>query len=197
MRQGRSTITCASTAIVANGGPVDAMEGVAIQSDGKIVVAGHTSKPPSNFDDFVVARFNADGSADTSFGTGGMVITDFAGSTDSAHALAIQPDGKIVVAGTATHGSVTFADSDFAGVRYLSNGSLDARFGSGGKVTTGGTGVPGTLARACKSSLQDVQHALCASRHRFLHPAEPDIHLLSQTPKSRHRRLQLIFGLLC
>lgn len=122
--------------IVANGGPVDAMEGVAIQSDGKIVVAGHTSRPPSNFDDFVVARINADGSADTTFGTGGMVITDFAGSTDRAEALAIQPDGKIVVAGTATHGSVTFSDSDFAVVRYLSDGSLDGSFGSGGKVTT-------------------------------------------------------------
>src|SRR5216684_5401776 len=47
------------------------------------------------------------------------------------------------------------------------------------------------LGRACKSMLQDVLRAQCASRHRFLRSAEPDIHLLSQTPKSRHRRLSL------
>lgn len=50
------------------------MEGVAIQSDGKIVAAGYTSKPPSPFDDFVVARFNPDGSADSTIGSGGIVI---------------------------------------------------------------------------------------------------------------------------
>jgi uncharacterized delta-60 repeat protein len=121
---------------VANGGALDAMEGVAVQSDGKIVVAGHTSTPKSIFDDFVVARFNADGSKDTSFGTGGMTITDFAGLTDQAHGVAIQPDGKIVVAGFATRGSVTFADADFAVVRYMSDGTLDGSFGSGGKITT-------------------------------------------------------------
>jgi len=122
--------------IVANGGPVDAMEAVAVQSDGKIVVAGHTSTPTSIFDDFALLRFNTDGSADSSFGSGGIVITDFAGSTDRAEALVIQPDGKIVVAGFATRGSVTFADSDFAVARYRSDGSLDGGFGVGGKVTT-------------------------------------------------------------
>jgi uncharacterized delta-60 repeat protein len=122
--------------IVANGGPVDAMEGVAIQSDGKIVVAGHTSTPTSINDDFVVARFNPDGSKDASFGTGGMTITDFAGLTDQAHGLAIQPDGKIVVAGFATRGTVTFGDADFAVARYLGDGTLDGSFGNGGKVTT-------------------------------------------------------------
>src|SRR5216683_1703451 len=58
-------------------------------------------------------------------------------------------------------------------------------------LSSGGTGVPGMLGRACKSMLQDVLRAQCASRHRFLRSAEPDIHLLSQTPKSRHRRLSL------
>ena len=122
--------------IVANGGPEDAMEEVAIQGDGKIVMAGHTSKPPSPFDDFVVARFNPDGSADSTFGSGGLVITDFAGLTDRAEGLAIQPDGKILAAGFATKGTVTFGDSDFAVIRYLSDGTLDASFGNGGKVTT-------------------------------------------------------------
>jgi uncharacterized delta-60 repeat protein len=121
---------------VANGGPEDAPEAVAIQSDGKIVVAGHTSKPPSPFADFVVLRFNPDGSADSTFGSGGIVITDFAGLEDRAEGLAIQPDGKILAAGFATKGTVTFGDSDFAVIRYLRDGSLDASFGNGGKVTT-------------------------------------------------------------
>jgi uncharacterized delta-60 repeat protein len=121
---------------VANGGPEDALEAVAIQSDGKIVVAGHTSKPPSPFDDFAVLRFNPDGRPDTTFGNGGLVITDFTGLTDRAEGLAIQPDGKILAAGFATQGTVTFGDSDFAVIRYLSDGTLDSSFGNGGKVTT-------------------------------------------------------------
>jgi uncharacterized delta-60 repeat protein len=147
--------------IVANGGPLDAMEGVAVQSDGKIVVAGHTSIPPSIFDDFVVARFNPDGSKDTSFGTGGMTITDFAGLTDQAHALAIQPDGKIVVAGFATRGTVTFADADFAVVRYLSDGSLDGTFGSGGKITTN---IAGPVDFATAVALQSDGSIIVAGR---------------------------------
>ena len=58
-------------------------------------------------------------------------------------------------------------------------------------LSSGGRGVSGTLGRACQHRLQGVQRATYASRHRFLRSAEPDIHLLSQTPKSRHRRLSL------
>src|SRR5262249_51200600 len=94
-----------------------------------------TSTPTSLFDDFFVARFNTDGSKDTTFGSGGMTITDFAGSTDDAFALAIQSDGKILLAGRATHGTITNADGDFGVVRYLTNGTLDGGFGTGGKVT--------------------------------------------------------------
>jgi hypothetical protein len=52
-------------------------------------------------------------------------------------------------------------------------------------------GCPGTLARACSQQFQDVRRAKYASRHRFLRSAEPDIHLLSQALKGRHRRLSL------
>ncbi len=96
---------------------------MAIQSDGKIVAAGQA------FNDFILARYNSDGALDTSFGSGGLVTTDFLGGIDEAFALAIQNDGKIVAAGTAQIG--------FALARYNSNGTLDASFGVGGKVTTG------------------------------------------------------------
>jgi uncharacterized delta-60 repeat protein len=109
-------------------------QGVAIQADGKIVVVGHIHFSTSlQAIDFLVARYKADGSLDTSFGNNGKVITDFFGSVDEAYAVAIQPDGKIVVAGFATE---HFPESDFALARYDSNGTLDRSFGTNGKQTT-------------------------------------------------------------
>ena len=121
---------------------LDEAHGVAIQGDGKIVVVGQavvgrTTNNQFNFD-FALARYNADGSLDTSFGTGGKVTTDFNVLTDQAFAVAIQGDGKIVVVGNAGISIQTngFTATDFGIARYNSNGTLDASFGSGGKVTT-------------------------------------------------------------
>ena len=75
--------------------------------------------------------YGQSGTLDTSFGTGGKVTTDFAGAGDGAAAVAVQPDGKIVVAGEAN----IDGGYDFALARYNSNGTLDASFGRGGKVT--------------------------------------------------------------
>ncbi len=98
---------------------------VAIQSDGKIVAAGYSYISPNNF---VLSRYNSDGSLDTTFGAGGVLLTDMGGG---ASALAIQSDGKIVAAGY----SYTGYGYDFALARYDSNGMLDATFGFGsGKV---------------------------------------------------------------
>ncbi len=96
-------------------------------------MVGRTSNNQFNFD-FAVARFNADGSLDLSFGNGGKVTTDFNGQTDRAFAVAIQGDGKIVVAGSATPASGI--STDFAVARYDGEGALDGSFGSGGKLTT-------------------------------------------------------------
>jgi uncharacterized delta-60 repeat protein len=104
----------------------DSVSGVAVQPDGKIVVAGSSWTVRS--DDFAVARYNLDGSLDSTFGTGGKVTTDFGSSYDWAYAVAIQPDGKIVLAGQ--------SQFDFALVRYNPDGSLDSTFGVDGKVTT-------------------------------------------------------------
>ena len=120
-------------------GSADEARGVAIQPDGKIVVAGNavvgrTATNQFNFD-FALARFNVDGSLDTSFGVGGKITTDFNALADEAFAVAIQGDGKIVVVGFATR-AVTTGSGDFALARYNANGTLDSSFGSAGKLTT-------------------------------------------------------------
>ncbi len=107
-------------------GLVDEAGGVAIQPDGKIIVAGGSGT------DFGLARYNSDGSLDPGFGTGGTVTTDFAAGTDGARAVAIQPDGKIVATGAA----FVAGNDNFAVARYHPNGSLDNTFGEAGKVVT-------------------------------------------------------------
>lgn len=108
------------------GNVVDQANAVAIQADGKIIVAGSTVIGGST--DFAVFRYNVDGSQDFGFGAGGFAIVALDGN-DQANAVAIQPDGKIVVAGYSNTG-------DFAVVRFNSNGTLDNTFDSDGKVTT-------------------------------------------------------------
>ncbi|MGE0534861.1 MAG: hypothetical protein AB7O68_07790 [Pirellulales bacterium] len=113
---------------------------MAIQADGRIVVAG--SAFVGAHQSFAVARYNSDGSLDTSFDGDGKVTTQFGSSADTATSMAIQADGKIVVAGYSTSG----ANSDFAVVRYNSNGSLDTSFDGDGIVLTPGTGLAYALA---------------------------------------------------
>ncbi len=103
---------------------------VALQSDGKIVVAGYSDTGGDM--DFSVVRYNSDGTLDTSFGWGGVVIEDIGGYDDYVYDVAIQSDGKIVVAGW----SYSSTDCDFAVVRYNVDGSLDTTFSGDGMVTT-------------------------------------------------------------
>src|SRR5262245_54163007 len=100
------------------------------QPDGKLVAAGFASN--GSTDDFALARYNANGTLDTSFGSGGKVLTAIGSSHDGISALVRQPDGKLVAAGW----SATAVGQVFALARYNPNGSLDTSFGSGGKVTT-------------------------------------------------------------
>jgi uncharacterized delta-60 repeat protein len=109
-------------------GPSDHAYDVALQPDGKIVVAGWAANV--SLTDFGVVRYNTDGSLDSSFGAGGKVTTDFQNDNDSAYAVAIQSDGKIVVAGDVAIGGLFY----FGIVRYNSNGALDSSFGVGGKL---------------------------------------------------------------
>ncbi|MFD6986406.1 calcium-binding protein, partial [Streptomyces sp. NPDC059956] len=111
-------------------GDEDVAFAVALQADGKIVAAG-TADLNTGLE-FGMARYNADGSPDTSFGIGGKVTTDLGGIYDSeALKVAVQPDGKIVAAGRGG-----FEGFDFAVARYNTDGSLDSGFGMGGTVAT-------------------------------------------------------------
>lgn len=84
--------------------------------------------------DICVVRYKTDGSLDDSFGTGGIVKTDFGTNAyDYAEAVCIQPDGKIVVAGYSLL-SFSITDNYFFIVRYNSDGTLDNEFGTGGKM---------------------------------------------------------------
>jgi uncharacterized delta-60 repeat protein len=115
------------------GGRSDGADDVAIQADGKIVAAGSGFSPQVRPVDFALARYNRDGSLDTSFGDGGKVLTTFEpNSIEGANAVVIQPDGKIVAAGSTRRG----ATGEFAVARYLPNGSLDASFDGDGLVVT-------------------------------------------------------------
>jgi uncharacterized delta-60 repeat protein len=108
---------------------------VAVQSDNKVVVAGTIATATTTGNDVIVARFNVDGSLDTTFGTGGMVVTDLGSASDAAIAVSVRADGRIVVAGSTRTGS-TASTTDFALLRYNANGSLDTTFGTLGKVKT-------------------------------------------------------------
>lgn len=103
---------------------------LAVQSDGRILAVGETSSSASaTGSDFAMARYNLDGSNDTSFGVGGKVTTDLGTIDDRAYDVVVQADGKILLAGQRGAGA-------FALVRYNPNGSLDNSFGASGIVTT-------------------------------------------------------------
>ena len=102
----------------------ESVRGVAVQPDGRIVVAGTTNA--SGNDDFAVARLAADGTPDQAFGGGsGRAVVEFPGA-DNLQAMALQPDGKIVLAGTTGKDAVV--------VRLQPNGRIDTTFGTGGRT---------------------------------------------------------------
>jgi len=107
-------------------------QGVTVQTDGKIVVAGNATV--AGVQQLALARYNADGTMDTSFGGTGRVLTAVGFSGSDATGVTLQKDGKIVVAGYAVNNSGRVYD--FACVRYNNDGSLDQGFGDHGKVTT-------------------------------------------------------------
>ncbi len=104
-----------------------AARSIAFQPDGKILVTGMSYT--SSVDYFALARYNVDGSPDTTFNSTGTVTT-LVGEDSAANAVALQPDGKIVVAGSANSGGV----NSFGLARYNSNGSLDTTFNGTGTV---------------------------------------------------------------
>lgn len=116
--------------VITDVGPKDSCKAVRIQGDGKIVVAGSTAGATL---DYALLRYNADGTLDNTFGTNGVVQTDFNGGDDQANAVAIQADGKIIACGTSTVLHVN-ESADYSVARYNSDGSLDNTFATSGKL---------------------------------------------------------------
>jgi uncharacterized delta-60 repeat protein len=120
----------------------DSANAVALVGD-KILVSG-SALLGSGFkfknSDFEIARFNSDGSLDQTFGSNGLTLTPFGSKPDywaGADAMAVQADGKIVVAGTATVYINKQAHPELAVARYTPNGALDTTFGNNGQLTIG------------------------------------------------------------
>jgi uncharacterized delta-60 repeat protein len=114
------------------GGSSDYVFAVVVQPDGKIAVAGETIDNVSTFEpDMVMARFNADGSRDTTFGNLGVVIHDTGGSfIDRATGIVRQASGNLVIAGNTDRNG----DQDVIFLRFDADGALDTTFGTGGET---------------------------------------------------------------
>jgi uncharacterized delta-60 repeat protein len=107
----------------------DLATAIGVQQNGKMIVAGYSDFFNSVID---LARYTKNGLLDSSFGTKGKVITSVGGISDQVHSMVIQPDNKIVIAGSSVNGPNT----DFVLVRYKPNGNIDKSFGNNGIVLT-------------------------------------------------------------
>jgi uncharacterized delta-60 repeat protein len=116
----------------------------ALQANGQVIAAGNTPNPLTGVTQFALARFNADGSLDRSFGTNGRVITNLGGANQGILAVAVQKNGDIIAAGF-------FGTKDFALARYLPTGKLDKTFGSNGIETVAFSGAAQINAIAIQS----------------------------------------------
>lgn len=144
---------------------------VALQPDGKIVVVGKQERCPLGptepcESEFLVERYEADGSLDNSFGSGGVVLTSFAGATEAAaSSVIVESGGKILVGGE--------AGGKFALARYNNDGSLDNSFGGGdGKATAAGPNAGGTSESGTMVLLASGQIVLAGNANVPLGPSE-------------------------
>jgi uncharacterized delta-60 repeat protein len=113
----------------------DGANAVAIQKNGKIVTAGY-SEDSTGKSAFALVRYLTRGKVDSSFGNNGIVTTYFRDKSSIANAIAVQSDGKIIVAGYSGYSKKTKYNSVFSIARYMPDGSLDVSFGLKGKVIT-------------------------------------------------------------
>jgi uncharacterized delta-60 repeat protein len=152
----------------------DTVYSLALQPDGKILAGGTTFPDrvvlrPNG--DFILARFMPEGAPDPFFGIGGAVTTDFGGeSWDDAWALALQPDGGVVLGGSTNAGNspgVLFGADQLGLARYTPQGMLDGTFGDGGTVTVdGGSMVEAVRALALNTDGKIVAAGFVNGEHR-------------------------------
>lgn len=145
----------------------DLLRTLAVQADGGLLVAGLARG--GSGDDMGVRRYTPDGVADTAFGTAGLARVDFAGSVDDATAIAVQPDGGIVLGGAAVM-SLAGA-TDLALARLDASGTPDPTFGSGGRLTVN---VGGNFDAAAAIALQPDGAIVLAGRAASSGAATPD-----------------------
>lgn len=126
-----------SNGVIDTGPPLVAAWDMIIQPDGKIVAVGTAAayEDDTLIHNMIIVRFNHDGSWDTDFGDDGQVILDFGQGHDEALGVALQTDGKILVAGYA---NTTISAETFTLLRLTTNGELDAGFGEDGITNSGG-----------------------------------------------------------
>jgi uncharacterized delta-60 repeat protein len=122
-----STFGTNGTVVTDFGRPDEWANALVIQPDGKIILCGYSGSPYQ----IAMARYEADGSLDTTFNGTGKVLTS-ASSNDEGNAIALQTDGKIVVSGVARNGS----NQDFSILRYTTDGILDTTFSTNGFTAT-------------------------------------------------------------
>ena len=122
---------------------IDKIYQILLQPDGKIIATGYAET--SGTFDFALARFNSDGTLDNTFNGDGKLTTAFGNDKDKSYTMALQPDGKIIAAGS----TWTNLNFDFAMARYLQNGNPDSTFGTNGKVI------------ATPSQFTDACYAIC------------------------------------
>jgi uncharacterized delta-60 repeat protein len=112
----------------------DLLSAVVLQPDGKILAAGSFNQTGLDLN-FMLARFNADGSLDSRFGAKGRTLVDFGDRTAEVGSLLLQPDGTIIIVGS-SGGGFGNEFNDFALARFTANGMLDPNFGTDGKLKT-------------------------------------------------------------
>jgi len=121
-------------------GQYDYASSVAVDQDGRILVAGYTRLPSSSRTQMAVVRYLPNGALDTTFGLGGKVVLNFGTNYSSdVWDMVLRPDGRIILAGSIDDSGPTGAN--FAAVQLLPNGALDTSFGVGGRATVSYTGI--------------------------------------------------------
>ncbi|MCX6270453.1 MAG: delta-60 repeat domain-containing protein, partial [Bacteroidetes bacterium] len=137
----------------------DYINDITVQPDGKIVVAGRTQKPGTNFERGALVRLYANGDMDSTFSQDGMVIFHlFTESTTVLYAVEILPDGKIIAAG---YSGDIISLYRMLVVRFLSNGVVDTAFGVNGYYL----GPQGVIERACDMIFQPPNRIIAAGYH--------------------------------
>jgi uncharacterized delta-60 repeat protein len=160
--------------VLTNPGGADIGTSLIVQPDGKILLAGFGGRPNEQASAFIVVRYDAAGNRDRSFGNNGIAEVRFSDGFDEVAGFALQPDGKMVLAGERDFNA---KNRSFALTRLNSDGSLDTGFGSDGKVTTNFLGAP---CEATAMALQPDGKIIAVGRSLQPDIEQPDVLVMAR-----------------